>query len=285
VPGEIPADESAPKPRINVEGTYPKITILKFIGIGFLMLAGVLAMVMNHLFVSAGDAGSPLLNMGLGLGLLGVAIVLGLIAFFNEDWRRWMSYFSTFAMVGGIAARPIVTPLVTYDIVTVVPAALFAFAFFMYLEYLDAYQRFTDVGRMAVERNLQSFNLNQVINHFLTFGMVLAAVFMVSALVIMTFVTQAFAGAMGQEVARSIEMQSVFGQAMTITVIFTIVAVVLSFLFLFLDRRVEVEQVAYSREQIREMVEKGGQPGGPQGPAPGGPTGPRGASPGFVQRP
>lgn len=291
LPGDIPPDESAPKPKINIESTFPKVTLLKFIGIAFLMMAAVMAMVMNHFLMTA----EPLLNLGLGLGLLGAAILFGLIAFFNEDWRKWMSYLSTFALIGGVAARPIVTPLVTYDFGTVIPAALFAFAFFMYFEYLDAYQRFTDVGRMAVERNLSSFNLNQVINHFMTFGGMLAAVFMASAILIMTVITQLFAGAMGEEVARSVEMQAVFGQAMVITVIFTIVAVVLAFLFLFLDRRTEVEQVAYSREQIRDMVQKGGAPGqpaGPQGPsAPGGrpgggtpPGAPRGSAPGFIQQ-
>ena len=287
LPGEIPPDENAPKPRINIEGTFPKVTMLKYVGIGWLMAAAAMAMVMNHFLVNVGSQGEPLLNLVLGLGLLGAAILFGLIAFFNEDWRRWMSYFSTFAMIGGVAARPIVTPLVTYDFGTVLPAVIFAFAFFMYLEYLDAYQRFTDVARMAVERNLQSFNLNQVINHFLTWGAMLAAGFMVSALLILTIVTQLFAGAMGEEIQRSVEMQAVFGQALAITVIFTLVAVVLSFLFLFLDRRTEVKQVAYSREQIRDMVQKGGQPGaagGPQGPAAPTTIFPPGKTAGVVQQ-
>ncbi len=289
LPGDLPPDEDAPKARLNVDASFPKVTMLKWVGIGWLAASFGLALVMNHLFM----AEEPALNLVLGFGLLGGAFGMGIFAFLNEDWRKWMSYFSAFAMIGGIAARPIVTPLVTYDIVYVAPAALFAFFFFMYLEYLDAYQRFTDVARMALERNLQTFNVNQVINHFLVWGGILASVFMVGSLLMLTFVTQGLAGALGVDVQRSVEMQAVFGQAMAITVVFTLVAVVLTFLFTFLDRRTEVQQVAYSREQIREMVAQGGQPGqaGPQGPqapggrgAPGVPPAPRGSAPGFVER-
>jgi len=40
-------------------------------------------------------------------------------------------------------------------------------------------------------------------------------------------------------------LRTVLGQAMTILVVFTIIAAVLAFLFLFLERKTEVEQVAY----------------------------------------
>jgi hypothetical protein len=287
MPGDVPPDEEVAAPRINIESTFPKVSIIKYIGIMWLFAAFGLALTINHLLVKDENV----LNLGLGIGLLGGGVAMGLFVFFNEDWRKWMSYFSAFAIIGGVAARPILTPLVTYDIAYVAPAALFAFTFFLYMEYLDAYQRFTDVGRMAVERNLQSFNLNQVINHFLTWGSILAGVFMVSALLILSYVTQAFSGAFGQELARSVEMQAVFGQAMVIAVIFTLVAVVFSFLFLFLDRRTEVQQVAYSREQIRDMVAQGARPGAPSGPAgpsgpglPGAPPGPRGTKAGFVEQ-
>jgi hypothetical protein len=284
LPGDIPPEEMPSPPRINIESTFPKVSTIKYIGIVWLLASVGLALAMNHLSVQ----GENVLNLGLGIGLLGGGAAMGFIAFLNEDWRKWMGYFSAFAIIGGVAARPILTPLVTYDLAYVAPAALFAFTFFLYMEYLDAYQRFTDVGRMAVERNLQSFNLNQVINHFLTWGSILAAVFMASSLMILSFVTQGFSGAFGEELARSVEMQAVFGQAMVIAVIFTLVAVVFSFLFLFLDRRTEVQQVAYSREQIRDMVTQGAKPGAPSGPAgpalPGATAGPRGTKAGFVEQ-
>jgi hypothetical protein len=103
----------------------------------------------------------------------------------------------------------------------------------------------------------------------------------VSALLIMTFVTQGFAGLFGQDLAKSVEMQGIFGQALSILVIFTLVGAVWAFLFLFFERETEVEQVAYSRQQISEMVGKGGpdEKAGP-GPGPSGPAGPVKAGPG-----
>ncbi|HEX9710650.1 MAG TPA: hypothetical protein VGB42_11885 [Candidatus Thermoplasmatota archaeon] len=273
-------------PRINIEPTFPQVRNLKFLAMVWLILAGVLSLVFNLVQV-AGDAQA--LNWALGAGLTGAGIAMGMFAIFNEDWRRWMGYFSVFALIGGVAARPIVTPLVTYDIVYVLPGALFAWALFAYYEYLDAYQRFTDVARMLVERNLQSFNVNQVIGNFLARGGMLSGIFLASALLILTFVTQGFAAVFGRDLAESIEMQGVFGQALSITLIFTLVGAVWAFLFLFLERETEVEQVAYSRQQISEMVERGGQQppaarGGPGGPA--GPGGPMagGPAPGIVER-
>ncbi len=292
LPGEVVPEQDVAPPRLEIEGTYPKVTVLKWLGLVWLMAAAVLAMVMNHLFISMPDP--PLLNVGLGIGLIGAGIAMGVIAFLNEDWRRWMGYFSTFAIIGGIAARPIVTPLQTTDIVYMAPAVLFAFTFFMYYEFLDAYQRFTDVARMAVERNLKSFNLDQVINHFLVWGMILGGVFLFATLMLMTLVTQLIGAGFGRVLSSSVEMQTVLGQSMTILVVFTILAAVLAFLFLFLERKTEVEQVAYSREQIKGMVERGKAPqapGGPQGPAaPGGAGGPpvtqgkRGTTMGLVEQ-
>jgi len=288
VPGEIAPEEQTAPPRLNIEGAYPKVTILKWLGIVWLLAAGVIGMLMNHLLVPMQNP--PLLNIGLGIGLIGAGIGMGFIAFLNEDWRRWMGYLSAFAIIGGVAARPITTPLQTSDFGTVLPAAIFAFTFFMYYEFLDAYQRFTDVARMAVERNLKSFNLDQVVNHFLVWGMILAGVFLASAFLLLTVVTQLIGAGLGPVLSSSLEMRTVLGQAMTILVVFTIIAAVLAFLFLFLERKTEVEQVAYSREQIKDMVAKGRAPqqSGPQGPAaPGGPPvppGPRGTTLGFVEQ-
>jgi len=56
---------------------------------------------------------------------------------------------------------------------------------------------------------------------------------------------------------------------MAIVVVFTLWAVANVFLFMYLEKKTEVEQVAYSREQIRAMVSHGAAP-----PPPAGPTGP-----------
>jgi hypothetical protein len=271
-------------PRINIEPSFPMVRNIKFLAVVWLMLAGVLSIYVN-LIALADDAGA--LNWALGAGLTGAGIGMGMFAIFNEDWRRWMGYFSVFALIGGVAARPLVTPLVTNDIVYVIPAALFAWALFAYFEYLDAYQRFTDVARMLVERNLQSFNVAQVVNNFLVRGGMLSGIFLAATLLMLTFVTQGFAALFGQELARSVEMQGVFGQGLTLLIIFTIVGAIWAFLFVFLERETEVEQVAYSRQQISEMVVKGGE--GVPRPGPSGPSGPpgppkAGPSAGIVER-
>lgn len=296
-PGEPPApprgaegldapegDGEGETPRVNIEPNFPKVRNIKFLALVWLVLAGVLSLYVNLIQVS--DYAEAL-NWGLGAGLTAAGMGLGVFAIFNEDWRRWMGYFSVFALIGGVAARPIVTPLVTSDIIYVLPGVLFAWALFAYYEYLDAYQRFTDVARMMVERNLQSFNVNQVIGNFLVRGGMLSAIFLVSALLIMTFVTQGFAAFFGQDLANSVEMQGIFGQALSILVIFTLVGAVWAFLFVFLDRETEVEQVAYSRAQISDMVERGSKP--QEGPGPSGPAGPGGSTAGpaagIVERP
>lgn len=281
-PGEVPPDEAPAPSRLDITGTYPQVKIIRILGMVWLVLAGVLALVMNN---RLGSDESSILNLGLGVGLIGAGMGMGILGFIKEDWRKLMGYFSAFAIIGGVAARPILAPIVTYDVVYVVPAVLFAFAFFLYMEYLDAYQRFTDVARMAVERALPNFNLAQVINNFLTRGLMLAVIFMLVALVLLSFATQGIAALMGQTVGNSVEMQSVFGQALVITIVFTLVGVIYVFLFMLLDRKTDVEQVAYSREQIKEMVVRGQNPTEPSGPSgPAVPGGPRGTSPGLVEQ-
>ncbi len=294
-PGEPPAppksteeltgsttDEEEAAPRLNIEASFPRVRQIKFLGVVWLLVAGVLSLFVNLIQVT--EYAEPM-NWVLGAGLTGAGIAMGMVAIFNEDRRKWLGYFSVFALLGGVAARPIVTPLSTTDIIYVIPGVLFAWALFSYYEYLDAYQRFTDVARMSVERNLQSFNLNQVISNFLVRGGMLSAIFLVSALVILSFVTQGFAALFGPDLAQSVEMQGVFGQALSITIIFTFVGAIWAFLFLFLERETEVQQVAYSREQITDMVERGRpetRKGGPIGPT--APSRP-GQTPGAVERP
>jgi hypothetical protein len=249
----------------------------------WIILAGVLALWFNHIMLGA-DATT--LNLALGYGLIGAGMGMGIFGFINEDWRKWMGYLSAFAFVGGIAARPLVAPLATHSIAYVIPGALFAFAFFLYLEFMDAYQRFTDVGRMAVERSLPNINLTQVINNFLSRGILLGAIFMGASLVLLTVVTETLAAAFGKDLGASVEMQAVFGQAAVITIVFTLVGVIYVFLFMILERKTDVEQVAYSREQIRDMVLKGQtteEPAPAGGAAPG--SKPRGVSPGIIERP
>src|SRR5689334_532201 len=86
LPGDIPQDEQAAAPRINIESTFPKVSIIKYLGMVWLFAAVGLALVMNHLLVS----GENVVNLGLGIGLLGGGVTMGLIAFLNEDWRKWM---------------------------------------------------------------------------------------------------------------------------------------------------------------------------------------------------
>ena len=264
LPGEVPPASGADMPKINIEPTYPQVKLIKFLGIVWLILTGVVSMMFNGFFLMADDT---LYNVVVVFALNGAGIALGLVAFVKEDLRKWFGYISAFLIIGGLAARPAITPLTTSDVIYVLPAALFAWFFFLYYEYLDAYQRFTDVARMAVERSLMNFNLKQVIQNFLTRGLFLSFVFMAVALGILSLLTQLLGGALGPELAASIEMQTVFGQAMAITIVFTLIAVLWTFLFVLLERRTEVEQVAYSREQIAGMVDHGSQPGGPSGPA------------------
>jgi len=44
---------------------------------------------------------------------------------------------------------------------------------------LDAYQRFTDIARMAVERGLPTVNIDQVISNFRSRGFAFAGLFLV----------------------------------------------------------------------------------------------------------
>jgi len=288
LPGEVPPEGGAAIPRIDIEPSFPKVKQIKLLGIVFLMLAGILGLYYN-LILLIGSA--SLLNLGLGAGLTALGIVFGLIAFMNEDWRRWMGYFSTMALVGAVASRPMLTSVVTTAPSDVFIAAFWAFSFFLFYEFLDAYQRFTDIARMAVERGLPTVNINQVIGNFRSRGTLFAVVFMVVAGVLLSVGTVLLGGAIG--ISTSLENNDVFGQAMAIVVVFTLWAVLNVFLFMYLERKTEVEQVAYSREQIRAMVKEGGAPpppAGPSGPAfpppppPPLPSGPRGPTPGVAQR-
>jgi hypothetical protein len=292
MPGDVPPDEQASIPRIDIEPSFPKVKQIKLLGILFLMATGGLGIYFNlvALFSSA-----SLLNIILCGSLTGVGILFGLIAFMNEDWRRWMGYFSTMALIGAVASRPIVTPIDTTVPVAVVSAALWALCFFLYYEFLDAYQRFTDIARMAVERGLPTVNINQVIGNFRSRGIVFALGFMGIAWGLLSPGTALLGGAIG--IGNSLENYEVFGQAMTIVVVFTLWAVLNVFLFMYLERKVDVEQVAYSREQIRAMVTSGAAPPPPTGPAGPSfppppppppprplPSGPRGPTPGIAQR-
>jgi len=275
-------------PKINIEPSFPKVKQIKILGIVFLMLTAVLGIYYN-LIVLFSSALWP--NIGLGVSLTALGLIFGLVGFLNEDWRRWMGYFATMALIGAVAARPMVTSIVTTDLGTVGIAVFWAFSFFLFYEFLDAYQRFTDIARMAVERGLPTVNINQVIGNFRSRGVLFAVIFMVAAFLLLSFVTVGLGAAIG--VGLSLENYDVFGQAMTIVVVFTLWAIANVFLFMYLERKTDVEQVAYSREQIRAMVKEGAAPPPPTGPTgptfrppppPPLPTGPRGPAPGIAPR-
>jgi len=296
LPGEVPPEEGAAVPRIDIEPSFPKVKQIKIFGLIFLFLTALYGIYFN-LIVNFGSA--SILNLALCGAFTGAGILFGLIAFFNEDWRRWMGYFSTMALVGAVAARPIVTSITTTGLQEVFIAAIWAFALFMFYELLDAYQRFTDIARMAVERGLPTVNIDQVISNFRSRSFAFAGLFLFITGLLLSLGTVALGALIG--IGTSLENYEVFGQAMAIVVVFTLWAVANVFLFMYLEKKTEVEQVAYSREQIRAMVSHGAAPpppAGPTGPAaprapppppmapgPRGPaSGPRGPAPGFAQQ-
>jgi hypothetical protein len=173
--------------------------------------------------------------------------------------RIIMMLMSPLFILIGAAVKPSIMAIGTVDMLDLILAIVFGVFFILFVEYLHAVWRFTAIGRMALERNLKDFDFGHVIRHYMSFGGGVLGIIVVLSLVIV-FLRNGFLAAMAStpQLTHSIEMNSVYGLAISSAIIFTILGIVLSFWFGSRDYAASIRAVsAFSRERMRQMSDEG----------------------------
>ncbi len=283
--GAPPMDAPKGKGYLDPSKKYRQIGTLRFLSWVFTAATGVLAIIANVVGGSAIDftAGTFLLGSGLIVG----GIITGILATIwhetDEDMAKLINpvgffYFaSVFLMVvgGAIKANQLVigTLYTGANVSTLVVAVLYGVMFLLYLEYLTAVRRFSQVGRMAMERNLKDFDLGNVIGHYMTRGFLLLGIIVAITGVVLGFHLLMINALASPQFAKSIELQSVYGIIMSEAVVFSLIGIVLAFAFSGQTGKEEIESIhAFSQSQAEQIAAGATQqtPAGLPGPAPGG---------------
>jgi hypothetical protein len=202
-----------------------------------------------------------------------LGIVFGIMAVFVKlPWKIGpyplkliMMLMSPLFILIGAAVKPTIMAVGKIDYVDLALAIIFGVFFILFIEYLHAVWRFTAVGKMAIERNLKDFDFGHVIRHYMGFGAgVLGAIVLLSVIVVLLKEGILAMMASTPQVAHSIEMNSVYGLAISSAIIFTILGIVLSFWFGSRDYAASIRAVsAFSRERMRQMSDEGKTRPGP----------------------
>jgi hypothetical protein len=138
-------------------------------------------------------------------------------------------------------------------------AIVFGVFYILYIEYLHAVLRFSGIGKMAIERNLKDFDFGHVIRHYMGYGGGILGVIIGLSLIVV-FIRQGLLKFMVEgspQFAHSVEMNSVYGLAISSAIFFTILGIVLSFIFGGKDYAASVRAVsAFSKEKMRQMSDE-----------------------------
>lgn len=266
------ADQAAAAARAEIDPStkYGEIGTVKVLAAMFMFIC----MALNIVFmiydpVTQQMGGEKLATIG-GVGALictVIGVVFGIMAIFVKlnmkvgpyPLRVLLMLMSPLFILIGAAVKPTIMAVGPVDILDLALAIIFGVFFILFIEYLHAVWRFTAIGRMALERNLKDFDFGNVIRHYMSFGGgVIGIIVLISVAIV--FLRNGFLAAMAStpQLTHSVEMNSVYGLAISSAIIFTILGIFLSFWFGSRDYAASIRAVsAFSRERMRQMSDEG----------------------------
>jgi hypothetical protein len=284
--GPMPEEKGDVEPlRVQIDPAtkYREIGTLKILAAMFMFIC----MALNFVFIIYSPATGEMEpgNMATIGGIASMivtvlGIVFGIIAVFIDKgfvkiklgFMTMKSLFvilSPLFLVIGAAIKPTIMAVGAVDMIDLILAVVFGVFYILFIEYLHSVQRFSQIGKMAIERNLKDFDFGHVIRHYMGYGgAVLGAIIFLSLIVVI--IRQGMLKFMQEgapQFAFSVEMNSVYGLAISSAIFFTIFGIVLSFIFGGKDYAASVRAVsAFSKEKMKQMSDesanKGVQPTG-----------------------
>lgn len=294
-PGPEPA---RPEPIVNVSQRYPAISMIKVMAILFLLITCALNIIISiqesaKFAVAQGPDGGRAAAGGLlaAIGLTVVGMVLGFMSilrvFRGAGIRNIIglvvTVLSPMMIIFGAAARGPVISVGSMSTLELALSIVFAVFFLLYIEYLHASKRFTDIGEMAIRRNLKEFDFGHVVNHYIAFGFAMLILVLVIAMAVVGL-QMLLTRSVFEQFGRSVEVNSVFGFAMAEAVFFGLLGIVLAVIFGGKEYVKSIKTAAsYSRKKLDELASRAATSSQP-GPAPAPGQGPPQAGPGQPQR-
>jgi len=261
---------AAARAEIDPSTKYGEIGTIKVLAAMFMFICFALNIVFMIYDPSTSQmSGDKILTVG-GIGALictVLGVVFGIMAIFVKlnqkvgpyPMRVLLMLMSPLFILIGAAVKPTIMAVGPVDMLDLALAIIFGVFFILFIEYLHAVWRFTSIGKMALERNLKDFDFGRVIRQYMSFGGgVLGVIVVLSVCVV--FLRNGFLAAMAStpQLTHSVEMNSVYGLAISSAIIFTILGIVLSFWFGSRDYAASIRAVsAFSRERMRQMSDEG----------------------------
>ncbi len=204
---------------------------------------------------------------GAAIGCTSVGIVFGIMAIFMNlkkkfgayPLRVYMMLLSPLFILIGAGVKRTIMSVGAINYVDLLLAIVFGIFFILFIEYLHAVWRFTSIGKMAIERNLKDFDFGHVIRHYMGFGFGVLGIIVVLSVIVIFLRNGILAMMAGTpQLTHSVEMNSVYGLAISSAIIFTILGIALSFWFGSRDYAASIRAVSsFSKEKMRQMSDEG----------------------------
>ncbi len=242
-------DVEAPRPP---ESAWPELRALKAFGAVFATMAA-LAAAAPGLVADAAEAAAPWLRP-LNVVLAASGAVLSVAGMLVPRARRALMLAGPGLLVAAAATSPVRASLGATPAGELLAAFLFAVCWLMTAEHLHALVRFAELGQYARIHRLASFDLGGIVRHFVAYGLGLAGLIVGVAAVVAVLVPWGIGRTANAVLANSAELGAVWGMAVASAIVFGLSALILTFMGAFAPSGVQVERVAYSREQIQGML-------------------------------
>ncbi|MEW5759507.1 MAG: hypothetical protein AB1779_01920 [Candidatus Thermoplasmatota archaeon] len=238
-----------PIQKIDVSVRYPEITVGKIIG----MLLMIVVVVLNIIFNLDSQ---HIIFVGI---FSGIGLVFGIIAIFKIGGEKLQPYFiclSPIFIVMGAAFKAPGMYIGTITFFNLGTSLIFAILFLMYIEYLHGIRRFTEIGEMAIERDLRDFDFKRVFYRYIGFGFVIFGIIAV-ILFIICIIHTTFVTTLPGQIGRSIELNSVFGLAIISIIVFGLLGTILTVIFGGKEYVRTIKAVtAISKKKLEEIAER-----------------------------
>jgi hypothetical protein len=270
------------RPTIDPSTKYREIGTIKILAAMFMFIC----MALNFVFIIyspatgemapsnfatiGGIASMVVTVVAIVFGIIGIFIDKGALAMAKLGPIRMKGFFmmmSPLFMVIGAAIKPTIMAVGPVDVIDLILAIVFGVFYILFIEYLHAVQRFSSIGKMAIERNLKDFDFGHVIRHYMGYGGGILGVIIGLSLIVVV-IRQGMLKFMqdgSPQFANSVEMNSVYGLAISSAIFFTILGIVLSFIFGGKDYAASVRAVsAFSKDKMRQMSDESASRGSGQ---------------------
>jgi len=235
---------------------FTVLGMIKVMAVMFIVITGVLNIVIMFMLTGGGSG-----NLYIGIAFTSMAIVFGALAVFFPMGKKlggveitaMFGIIAPIMMILGSGVGAMLLKVGDIQITDLFVALLFGLFLLLSIEYMSAVSRFYGIGKMAIERNLMNFDFNQVMRNYISFGFGMMVVILVISLVIV-FSRSILKMAMPVQFAVSVEMNSVYGLAISSAMIFTIIGIALTFMFGGRQMAKDVRSVtAFSKEKLKEI--------------------------------